>query len=155
MTILNHFITEYTPRSYYRLHTLCWLLNLFGAFFILLSHEHYTLDVFVAFWISSRLFLYYHTLANNAVTLRRDRHRTRVWFPLFNYFEARSVTAVPNEFELPFTRVSLFRTFALIRDAALHAFHFVQAVIASTRPRITSATLSGDNSFNGEHSHAE
>ncbi|KAJ6642732.1 Ceramide phosphoethanolamine synthase, partial [Pseudolycoriella hygida] len=59
LTTLNFFITEYTPRHLYFLHTITWLLNMFGIFFILAAHEHYT------FYITSRLFLYYHTLANN------------------------------------------------------------------------------------------
>lgn len=153
LTILNHFVTEYTPRSYYRLHTLCWLLNLFGAFFILLSHEHYTLDVFVAFWLSSRLFLYYHTLANNAVSLRRDRYRTRVWFPLFNYFEARSGGPVPNEFELPLTRSSFCRAFLLLRRVAVQVVRFVHAVLAATQPRNAEPNLS-DLDGSDAHLHA-
>lgn len=108
LTMLNFFITEYTPRRIYFLHTFTWLLNVFGVFFILSAHEHYSIDVFIAFYITSRLFMYYHTLSNNnvrAVGVRRQRaeKRQRIWFPLFSYFEANVNGTVPNEFEWPLT----------------------------------------------------
>ncbi|XP_065164684.1 ceramide phosphoethanolamine synthase isoform X1 [Atheta coriaria] len=101
LTMLNFFITEYTPRHLYFLHTLTWIMNMFGIFFILAAHEHYSIDVFVAFYISSRLFLYYHTLSNNQALMQRDSTRTRIWFPLFSYFESEVDGIVPNEFETP------------------------------------------------------
>ncbi|XP_065361654.1 ceramide phosphoethanolamine synthase [Calliphora vicina] len=99
LTLLNFFITEYTPRNLYFLHTLSWLLNMFGIFFILAAHEHYSIDVFVAFYITSRLFLYYHTLANNQALMQRDSNRTRIWFPMFSYFESSVDGIIPNEFD--------------------------------------------------------
>ncbi|KAJ8920876.1 hypothetical protein NQ315_015669 [Exocentrus adspersus] len=99
LTMLNFFITEYTPRHIYYLHTFSWMLNMFGIFFILAAHEHYSIDVFVAFYITSRLFLYYHTLSNNQALMQRDSIRTRVWFPLFSYFESSVEGIVPNEYE--------------------------------------------------------
>lgn len=79
-----------------------WVLNLFGVFFILAGHEHYSIDVFIAFYISTRLFLYYHTLANNRALYQGDRKRTRIWFPLFYFFESGVNGIVPNQFEIPF-----------------------------------------------------
>ena len=72
---------------------------MFGIFFILSGHEHYSIDVFIAFYITSRLFLYYHTLANNQALMQRDSTRTRIWFPLFSFFESSIDGIVPNEFE--------------------------------------------------------
>lgn len=70
--LYNYKITQRytdTPRRIYFLHTFAWICNLFGIFFILAGREHYSIDVFVAFYITSRVFLYYHTLANSG-TLR-------------------------------------------------------------------------------------
>lgn len=93
-----------TPPTLYLIHTMSWVLNLFGVFFILAAHEHYSIDVFIAFYISTRLFLYYHTLANNRALYQSDRHRTRIWFPLFSFFESGVSGIVPNEYEIPFKR---------------------------------------------------
>ena len=68
-------------------------------FFILSAHEHYSIDVFVAFYITSRLFLYYHTLANNQALMSHDSNRTRIWFPMFSYFESSVDGIIPNEYD--------------------------------------------------------
>lgn len=94
-----------TPPKLYLVHTLSWVVNLFGIFFILAAHEHYSIDVFIAFYISTRLFLYYHTLANNRALYQRDRHRTRIWFPLFYFFESGINGIVPNQYEVPFRKL--------------------------------------------------
>ena len=86
----------------YYLHTTSWVANMFALFFILAAHEHYSIDVFVAFYITSRMFLYYHTLANNRSLMFRDKKRTRIWFPLFSFFESKCDGIVPNEYEWPF-----------------------------------------------------
>lgn len=100
MNFLFYLLSD-TPRHVYLLHIFTWLLNMFGIFFILSGHEHYSIDVFIAFYITSRLFLYYHTLANNQALMQRDSIRTRIWFPLFSFFESSVDGIVPNEFETP------------------------------------------------------
>jgi len=114
LTLLNFFITEYTSRRIYWLHTFTWLCNLFGIFFILAAHEHYSIDVFVAFYISSRLFLYYHTLVNNrahaAFRHGYDAKRTWFYFPMFSLLEQHINGRVPNEFELPLDPMDISNT---------------------------------------------
>ena len=90
-----------TPRKMYWIHTTTWILNIFAIFFILAAHEHYSIDVFIAFYLTSRLFLYYHSLANNRALTQGDRKRTRIWFPMFSYFESKVNGIVPNEYEWP------------------------------------------------------
>ncbi|KAM9425840.1 sphingomyelin synthase-related protein 1-like [Pholidichthys leucotaenia] len=102
LTMLNFFVTEYTPRSWNFIHTLSWVLNLFGIFFILAAHEHYSIDVFIAFYITTRLFLYYHTLANTRAY--QQSRRARIWFPMFSFFECNVNGPVPNEYCWPFSR---------------------------------------------------
>ncbi|XP_076063866.1 sphingomyelin synthase-related protein 1-like isoform X2 [Oratosquilla oratoria] len=107
LTMLNFFITEYTPRRMYWLHIASWVFNLFGIFFILAAHEHYSIDVFIAFYISSRMFLYYHSLANNRALHQRDVMRTKIWFPMFSYFEANIDGIVPNAYSNPLKKENM------------------------------------------------
>jgi hypothetical protein len=121
LTLLNFFITEYTSRRIYFLHTFTWLCNCFGVFFILAAHEHYSIDVFVAFYITSRLFLYYHTLVNNrAVTKYQesfDAKRTWFYFPLFSFFEQNIDGRIPNEFQLPLTPEDITNLFSRLEES--------------------------------------
>lgn len=46
-------------------HILSWISNIIGMILVLAAHEHYTIDVIIAFTITTRLFAYYHTVANS------------------------------------------------------------------------------------------
>jgi len=109
-----------TPRRIPLLHTICWILNVFAIFFILAAHEHYSIDVFIAFYITSRLFLYYHSLANNRVLRQPDSVRTRIWFPLFSYFESSIDGIVPNEYEWPVPSIQTLRRWYRTLAGKLH-----------------------------------
>ncbi|XP_049591673.1 sphingomyelin synthase-related protein 1 isoform X1 [Syngnathus scovelli] len=108
ITLLNFFVTEYTPRTWNLIHTISWVLNLFGIFFILAAHEHYSIDVFIAFYITTRLFLYYHTLANTRAY--QQSRRARIWFPMFSFFECNVNGPVPNQYDWPFSKPAFIKT---------------------------------------------
>ncbi|CAF0881250.1 unnamed protein product [Didymodactylos carnosus] len=101
LTLLNHCITEYTTSDFYVIHLMSWICNIFGMFLILAAHEHYSIDVFIAFFLTSRLFLYYHSLANNLALTQNDT-RLSIWFPMFSYFEKNVKCIIPNVFRIPY-----------------------------------------------------
>jgi len=101
LVLATHFINEYSPRSYRLLHFLSWIMAITGMLCILASHQHYSIDILIAWVLSSRLFIYYHTLANNRTYFQRDKNRMRIWFPFFTYFEENVKQAIPNEYCLP------------------------------------------------------
>lgn len=96
-----------TPRTWNLIHTISWVLNLFGIFFILAAHEHYSIDVFIAFYITTRLFLYYHTLANTRAY--QHSRRARIWFPMFSFFECNVNGPVPNQYHWPFSKPAFMK----------------------------------------------
>lgn len=75
LTLLNYFINEYSPASWKGMHIFTWILNCFGMFFILAAHEHYSIDVFVAFCIFL-FFLFPFSI------LTKDRHIIEIVFIL-------------------------------------------------------------------------
>ncbi|XP_052396120.1 phosphatidylcholine:ceramide cholinephosphotransferase 2 isoform X2 [Carassius gibelio] len=105
LTLTFLFIQEYSPRSllWRCYHLICWFLSAMGVIFILIAHEHYSLDVVVAYFITSRLFYWYHTMANNR-TLRGSTHNylNRIWWNrVFNFLEKNVKTTVPCSFSWP------------------------------------------------------
>jgi len=106
LTLLNFAINEYSPWRMKWLHILCWILNVFGMFFILAAKEHYTIDVLIAFLISSRLWVFYHAMCNETSPLGRAGFTTA--FPVFSYLESYTDGILPNEYENPITSEWLY-----------------------------------------------
>uniref|UniRef100_A0A7S4PD64 SAM domain-containing protein n=1 Tax=Guillardia theta TaxID=55529 RepID=A0A7S4PD64_GUITH len=104
LTILNRFVCAYSPRTWTPLHTFSAVLNGFGMFCILAAHEHYTLDVFMGFYIATRTFQSYHTVAHADVSDNEGLASTRRWFPMVSFLEENCSGVVPFEYEIPFSR---------------------------------------------------
>lgn len=97
-------VSNYTPRRWWLLHWLSFVLSFMGVVCLLLSRGHYTVDVILAYWITSRLFLEYHTMCSVPAL----RHRTHgnllsrmCWYPLFVYMEHDVPCKVPLRFDWP------------------------------------------------------
>ncbi|KAL7645677.1 UNVERIFIED_CONTAM: hypothetical protein RMT77_004063 [Armadillidium vulgare] len=106
LTICNFFIVEYTKRNWYVLHFVSWILSLLGMFLILAAHAHYSIDIIIGCYVTARMFLCYHYLANNKLDERKS-FRTMIWFPLFSYFEANVRDVVPNEYSNPLPLIKI------------------------------------------------
>ncbi|XP_063290197.1 phosphatidylcholine:ceramide cholinephosphotransferase 1 [Pelobates fuscus] len=104
LTLTYMFIKEYSTRRFWWYHWICWSLSVVGIFCILLAHDHYTVDVVVAYYITSRTFWSYHTMANHQVLKEASPANllSRVWwFKAFQYFEKNVNGAVPRTYQLP------------------------------------------------------
>ncbi|KRY71781.1 Phosphatidylcholine:ceramide cholinephosphotransferase 1 [Trichinella pseudospiralis] len=109
-------VKEYSPRRFWHLHLLTWSVSASGILCILLSRGHYSIDVVIAYFITTRLFWLYHTLANSAelreysVTNLMSRE---CWFPLFRYMECNVAPSVPRQFEWPLSWPRCFKSTSL------------------------------------------
>lgn len=104
LTLSYLFIKEYSPRWMWWYHWLCWLLSASGVVCILIGHEHYSIDVVVGYFVTTRLFWWYHTMAN-AHVLRQapNNYLSRTWWnPVFNFLEWNVQTPVPIVLSWPF-----------------------------------------------------
>ncbi|XP_074555135.1 phosphatidylcholine:ceramide cholinephosphotransferase 2-like isoform X1 [Halichoeres trimaculatus] len=108
-TLSYLFIKEYSPRWMWWYHWFCWLLSASGVLCILIAHEHYSIDVVIGYIATTRIFWWYHTMANTHVrkktkSLRQASNNflSRTWWnPIFNFLEKNVQTTVPISFSLP------------------------------------------------------
>lgn len=63
-----------TPRWMWWYHWFCWLLSASGVVCILIAHEHYSIDVLVGYIATTRIFWWYHTMANTQVDTHTPSH---------------------------------------------------------------------------------
>lgn len=59
-----------SPKKFYIVHWIAWMVSIVGVLMVLIAHGHYTIDVLIAYYVTTRLFWTYHTLANNSLLLK-------------------------------------------------------------------------------------
>ncbi|XP_034948835.1 phosphatidylcholine:ceramide cholinephosphotransferase 2-like isoform X2 [Chelonus insularis] len=97
-------IKEYSPRRCQPIHWIAGLIAAVGVIMVLIAHCHYTVDVIIAYWVTTRLWYIYHTLANNAQLKQYGPNNFLArlwWFPLFRYFEKNVGGTVPRQYDWP------------------------------------------------------
>ncbi|KAM9834985.1 phosphatidylcholine:ceramide cholinephosphotransferase 2-like [Syngnathus typhle] len=111
LTLAYLFIKEYSPRWMCWYQWICWLLSASGVLCILVGHEHYSIDVLVGYFVTTRLFWWYHTMANTHALRRAPNNLlSRTWWnPVFNFLERNVQTNVPVVFSWPLTLPSSCR----------------------------------------------
>nr|QFF91277.1 sphingomyelin synthase 1 isoform 1 [Potamotrygon motoro]QFF91279.1 sphingomyelin synthase 1 isoform 3 [Potamotrygon motoro] len=114
LTLTYLFIKEYSPKDWWWYHWCCWVLSIVGVFCILLAHDHYTVDVVVAYYITTRLFWWYHTMATQQVL--KEASKTNFlsqvwWYKFFRFLESNVQGIVPLTYHLPFSWPSFSQFF--------------------------------------------
>ncbi|KAF2355835.1 Sphingomyelin synthase-like domain [Trinorchestia longiramus] len=97
-------MAEYTSKRWWILHWLYGILGTVGVLMVLIARGHYTLDCILAYYITTRLWYIYHTIANNPNLKEAGPHNyfSRIWwFSVFRYFEGNVGGTVPRQYEWP------------------------------------------------------
>ncbi|XP_057335598.1 phosphatidylcholine:ceramide cholinephosphotransferase 2-like isoform X2 [Microplitis mediator] len=97
-------IKEYSPKRCQPVHWIAGITAFLGVIMVLIAHCHYTVDVIIAYWVTTRLWYIYHTLANNAQLKQYGPNNFLArlwWFPLFRYFEKNVGATVPRQYDWP------------------------------------------------------
>lgn len=107
-------ISEYSPKRFWPLHWASWITSTTGIILVLVARGHYTVDVIIAYYVTTRVFWIYHTLANHAHLKNATPNNclSRLWwFGLFRYFEGNVGGPVPrlHDWPLPWPRKFLAR----------------------------------------------
>jgi len=100
-------IKQYSPKNFVLLHRASFISAVIGVILLLLARGHYTIDVLLAYYVSSRLWWVYHTLAHNDTLKRPGPHNllTHIWWwTVFSFFETKTSEPLPNQYSLPLPR---------------------------------------------------
>lgn len=101
-------IKEYSPRRFFLLHWISFFTSIIGVIMLLIARGHYTIDCLIAYYITTRLWWIYHTLANTESLKSRGTHNfldQMWWWLIFRFFEKNISGPLPRQYSVPLPRV--------------------------------------------------
>lgn len=107
-------VAEYSPRKLWPVHWAMWGSALLGVIFLLLAHGHYTVDVVIAYYVTTRLFWTFHSLLVTPYRAGNGYNHYMIqrewWYWAFTYLERNVRGPVPRRYDwpLPWPRTKLF-----------------------------------------------
>lgn len=101
VVVLNYLVTdEYCPSL--TVNIAVKIMTLVSVLLLLVSQYDYTVSVIIAYYITTRLFWLYHTLANNP-SLKKLNATNQIckewWYPIFQFLEGNVHEVVPPRFK--------------------------------------------------------
>jgi len=100
-------IREYSPRTrkFMLVHTASLCLSVTGVVMLLLCRGHYSIDCLVAYWVTSRVWWTYHTLASNNSLQQRGPHNhlDNIWWWYILIWSESNIPdgRLPRRYDLP------------------------------------------------------
>jgi len=97
-------VTEYSSRRLWLLHWLLWLFALVGVGMLMMARGHYTVDVVIAYYVTTRIWIMHNTMIVNRHFQQRSATNflDRLWWSrLAIWFEENVRGPVPPVFQLP------------------------------------------------------
>ena len=85
------------------LHWVSWLISLTGICGLVVARGHYSIDVVLAYFVTSRLWWIYHAMATNInlKTKSEDNFLSRAWwYWMFFYFEKNVPSDLPRRYSI-------------------------------------------------------
>jgi len=111
--VLSYLIlSEYTPRRLYPLHFAAWIISAAGVVMLMMARGHYSIDIVVAYFITTRLWFVYNSIILNPSFQVKSatNHLGRLWWwRLAVWFEERVPGPVPLQYEWPLPGIPCIR----------------------------------------------
>lgn len=101
-------IKQYSPSRFKLLHWASFLVSTCGVIFLLLGRGHYSIDVILAYFVTTRIWWIYHTLANNSTLRTAGDHNllaNECWWHAFRWFEGKTKGPLPRKYNLPLPKL--------------------------------------------------